>query len=325
MYFLLKGDIATRDGDYAAAAQAYQQAIDAGATTTGSYFLAHALTQTNQPEQAAQVRAEFDAHWTATAEPVSLLVLADNQALYVMQPQVIQDDAEQSLAVTAIYSNFWPHKTYRIRQWRIEVVSPDSATRYAETDSAAMFINPFPVRATTTLTLPEAVEPLSPATVFITPMYSNPVTAEPLLVPITLNRPDNVTMPDDVLPLDLQFGDAITLSGYTMAADAGQIDLTLYWHTDRTLPENYQIFVHVLDAEGNILVQEDTAPAQNRYPTSQWRAEVTIADRHALVVEALPDDFTIRLGMYRLPDAIRLPITPVDARVQDDSVLLTAR
>ena len=323
MYFLLKGDIATQNGDDAAAVQAYQQAIDAGATPTGYYFLAQALTQANQPTQAAQAQATFDAQWSAAAvEPVSLLTLTDNQALYAMQPQVMQDEATQTLAVTAIYSNFRPHDTYPIRDWRIEAVSPDSATRYGEIDAPTLFANPFPIRAMTTLELTETVEPLSPARVFITPLYSNQVTAEPLLVPVTLNRPDSVSLPDDALPLDLQFGEAITLLGYTIAVNADELDLILYWQTDSPLPENYQIFVHVLDAEGNILVQEDTAPAQNRYPTGQWRTNVTIADQHVLTVEGLPDDFTVQVGMYHLPDAIRLPVTPVDATVQDNSVIL---
>jgi len=64
---------------------------------------------------------------------------------------------------------------------------------------------------------------------------------------------------------------------------------------------------------------------QGRYPTSQWRTGVTIADGHTLLVEDLPDDFAIRVGMYRLPDAIRLPVTLADDRVQDDSVLLNNR
>ena len=323
MYHLLTGDLAARDGNYEAAVQAYQQAIDAGAAATGQYFLAQALANSGQSEQAALARAEFDAWWPdGTLEPVSLLALAKSNALYAVQPQVTQDEAAQSLAVTAIYSNFRPHNTYPIRHWRIEVVSPDSATRYAEIDTPALLTNPFPGQATTTLALPENISPLSPATVFITPMHSNPVAATPLAVPVTLNRPGDAVTPDEALPVGLQFGDAITLENYALTTDADAIDLTLYWKTDSPLPEDYQVFVHVLDAGGNMLVQADTGPVQNRYPTSQWRTNVTIAAPHTLTVEDLPDDFAIRVGLYRWPDAIRLSVTPADERVQDDSVLL---
>ena len=211
--------------------------------------------------------SEFAAEWPdPSIEPVSLLALADHHALYAMLPQVSQDDAEHTLAVTAIYSNFRPHNTYPIRRWRIEVVSPDAVTRYAETDTPAPFANPFPVRATTLLSLPEDIDPLTPAVVVITPLYSNPVAADSMLAAVTLNRPGDIVLPDDALPVDLNFGDAITLAGYTLAVDSDEIDLTLYWQTDDVLPENYQIFVHVLDAAGNILEQADSAPAHGRYP-----------------------------------------------------------
>ena len=192
-------------------------------------------------------------------------------------------------------------------------------------DAPALFANPFPVRATTTLTLPKTIDSLSPATVFITPMHSNPVATKPLLTPITLNRPENVSPPANSIPVNLQFGESITLESYALITDADKVDLALYWQTDHELSEDYQIFVHVLNAEGYILTQADTTPVQGRYPTSQWRVGVTITDLHTILVEDLPDDFSIRLGMYRLPDATRLPVTPTDARVQNDSVMLRGK
>jgi hypothetical protein len=156
-------------------------------------------------------------------------------------------------------------------------------------------------------------------------MHSNTVTAAPLRAPVVLNRPDDAPMPADALPVNLQFGESITLRSYTLATADGQIDLTLYWQTDQTLPEDYQVFVHVVDAAGNMLVQADSAPVQNRYPTSQWRTGVTIADRHTLPLADAQDEFSVRVGLYRLPDAIRLPVTPSDARVLDDSVVLPGR
>jgi hypothetical protein len=81
----------------------------------------------------------------------------------------------------------------------------------------------------------------------------------------------------------------------------------------------------VLDAEGNMIAQADSTPVQNRYPTSQWRVETLIEDAHQLRVDNLPEHFGLRIGMYRLVDATRLSISPVDERVQDNSVLLYSR
>lgn len=323
LYHLLVGAVAWREGRHDDAINAYERAIDAGATLTGRYFLAGVLEQAGQAERAAQVRTEFEAGWPdATLEPVSLLTLADKRALYVMQPQVTADEVAGELTVEAIFSNFRPHDSYPVRIWRIEIVSPDSATRYATIDAPATVVDPFPVRARTTLSLPVGIEPLTQALVFITPLYSNPVKADPALVPVTLNRPGDVPIPENATTVDLNFGDAITLESYTLATDGDRIDLMLYWQTAAVLAEDYQIFVHVLDSDGDIITQTDTAPLQGRYPTGQWRAHVTIADAHRLSVENLPENFSVRVGLYRLPDATRLSVSPVDERVQDNSILL---
>jgi hypothetical protein len=71
-----------------------------------------------------------------------------------------------------------------------------------------------------------------------------------------------------------------------------------------------------------MIAQDDGAPVDDRYPTSSWREGVTIADRHVIPVENLPDDFRVYVGMYRLPDNTRLPITPVTENVQSDRVML---
>jgi hypothetical protein len=36
----------------------------------------------------------------------------------------------------------------------------------------------------------------------------------------------------------------------------------------------------------------------------------------------MPSHFSIRVGLYRLSDNTRLPITPADKRVQDNSILI---
>jgi hypothetical protein len=138
-----------------------------------------------------------------------------------------------------------------------------------------------------------------------------------------LNRPDSVEPAPGYQVLDLAFGEDIWLQSYVLETSDEGIDLTLYWSADEQPTEDYQVFVHVLDGAGEMLAQDDGAPVQNRYPTSQWREGVTIADPHHIPVENLPDDFRVYVGLYRLSDQTRLPITPADDRVFSDSVLLT--
>lgn len=257
------------------------------------------------------------------SESIPLLAIAESGSPFVMQPVVAQDEAAGTLTVTATYGDFQPQRGYPVRFWRIQVVKASSNEMLASVDAPAELEENVLVRVPVTLPLPDHVEPLTPALVIITPAHNNAVTYPPALVPVTLNRPDSAIIPAGAEAVGLQFGESITLENYTLEAAAGRLDLTLYWQTGAPLAENYQVFVHVLDAAGEIIAQDDSAPVQNQYPTGQWREGVLIADPHRIPVDNLPDGYSVRVGLYRLPDGTRLPVD--DPRAEGDSVRLFPR
>lgn len=321
LYHLLTGDLALRGGQPDAAVAAYQRAVDAGAGLTGQYFLAQALEQAGQQARAEQLRAAVAADWPeGIIELVSMLDIAETRRIFVMQPQIEQNEAEHTLTVTATYGSPQPHAAYPVEAWRIEVISPDAATRYALEDAPAITIDNALVRAAITLTLPDDIPPMTPALVVITPMHSSVVANTSAVVPMVLNRLDSAAVPENATALDLQFGESITLDSYMLDRRTNALDLTLYWQAETPLPEDYQVFVHVVDANGEIITQDDTVPGG--YPTSQWRSGVIIADRHTIAVTDLPDTWGILVGLYRLSDFTRLPIMPADARITADSALI---
>ena len=238
---------------------------------------------------------------------------------FVMQPDIMQDDDAHTMTVTAVYGNPQPQNGYPVQFWRVEVISPDASVQYAARTIDAVFADNALVRVPVTLALPDDLDPLTPALVVITPAHNNAVTYTPATVPVVLNRPDSVEPDPGYQVLDLDFGDDIWLQSYKLEATDEGIDLILYWEASNQPREDYQVFVHVVDAAGEMLAQDDGAPG---YPTSQWRTSVTIADPHHIPVENLPDDFRVYVGLYRLSDQTRLPITPAGERVVSDSVLL---
>ena len=322
MYDLLSGDVAARDGRLDEAIQAYEAAIADGATLPGHYFLAQTLDANGDTARARQVRDQLSADW-ASDQPfpplAPLLTIAASGDPFVMQLQVIQEEA--ALDLSASFGDFQPQQGYPLSFWRVEVISPDSSTHYAQVDVPPLLIDDALVRQTIHLDLPDNIPTLSPALVFVKAGASNAVTTTAASLHVTLARPPVATMPASAVPLQVAFGDAITLESYTLERELGQIALTLYWRTSDILTEDYQVFVHVLDQNGNFIAQDDSAPVQNRYPTSQWRTETLIADEHDLSV-SLPAHFSIRVGLYRLSDNTRLTISPADERVQDNSLLI---
>jgi hypothetical protein len=71
--------------------------------------------------------------------------------------------------------------------------------------------------------------------------------------------------------------------------------VTMRWAASEPLTKDYQIFIHLLDENENIVMQADGPPAAGWYPTSWWPVGEIITDQRDIV---LPDN--LPSGSYRL-------------------------
>lgn len=107
-------------------------------------------------------------------------------------------------------------------------------------------------------------------------------------------------------------------------ASAGTLEVI--WHARATPAEDYQAFIHIVDAAGTLVASFDGPPMRDtRYPTSRWRSGDRIPLRvpWSIPVPAKAGDrFTVRIGLYSLaPGNPRLPaIDPLGDRWPDDAV-----
>jgi hypothetical protein len=102
----------------------------------------------------------------------------------------------------------------------------------------------------------------------------------------------------------------IDLVGYDLQSKAGnQYTLTLYWRASGVPPRDYTVFVHVLDADGQLRTQADGPPDHNRVPTSTWRPGQIIPDAHDLSLAGLPaGPYKVQAGLYLAPNGPRLAV-----------------
>ncbi len=102
----------------------------------------------------------------------------------------------------------------------------------------------------------------------------------------------------------VQFGSAIELVGYDLAeavyAPGSSLKVTLYWHAQQTPDRNYRVFVHLLDAEGQIVAQHDGAPGEGELPALGWLPGEYLVDIHRLALPpALPAGaYSLLVGLY---------------------------
>jgi hypothetical protein len=114
---------------------------------------------------------------------------------------------------------------------------------------------------------------------------------------------------------DITFGDKgqIRLIGYDLdgaeLTPGEAIDLTLHWQGLAIISIDYTVFIHIIDAAGELATQQDTMPGDGRYRTSLWFVDETIRDQHHIVLPSeLPSgEYRIALGLYYWATGERLP------------------
>ncbi len=134
-------------------------------------------------------------------------------------------------------------------------------------------------------------------------------------------------MADIAHPLDARLGDRIRLRGYSLlsedVASGGIVQITLFWEALDAISERYKVFVHLLDGGGHVVGQRDAEPGGGAAITSSWRAGDRIADNYGVPVPpgTPPGEYRLEIGMYRLSDGARLPITLGGAAAGDHLLL----
>lgn len=106
------------------------------------------------------------------------------------------------------------------------------------------------------------------------------------------------------------------------------LPVTLYWLNLHDTAQNYKAFVHLVDAAGTVRAQQDGDPGGGFSPTSRWRANELILDRHRVVLppDLPPGPYTIKAGLYQLDPLRNLSVVPTtpDDRVSVGQVEVLA-
>jgi 4-amino-4-deoxy-L-arabinose transferase-like glycosyltransferase len=138
-------------------------------------------------------------------------------------------------------------------------------------------------------------------------------------------------IPDKLLPLQYvqsaQLSDAILFLGYDVEGEPkpGRIvHLTLIWQALQDMEEDYTVFTHLIDGEGNIWGQKDSPPAGGLYPTSQWEEGEIVRDQYAIAIspEALPGAYQLEVGMYLVETGERLVVRDEEGPLPENRILL---
>jgi hypothetical protein len=123
------------------------------------------------------------------------------------------------------------------------------------------------------------------------------------------------------------FGDQIALIGYDFDPNdinpGDQADVTLYWKAMSPMDINYQVFVHLLDENGQIIAQSDKLNPSD-FPTRRWPIDKYVRDEHILDIpeNLAPGDYSLSAGLWVAADGWRLPLLGGSGEQVDDKFRL---
>jgi hypothetical protein len=137
------------------------------------------------------------------------------------------------------------------------------------------------------------------------------------LLPVEALQPEH--------PLQVLWGNAISLQGYDLHQSAEMLELTIYWQAQRRMDTSYKFFVHLINpVTGDIIAQDDAVPRRWTYPTTEWKRDEVVQDTISLPLDGGPGQYHLMVGFYDPGTGERLPAYTADGeRSPDDAVPLT--
>ncbi|NIN65363.1 MAG: hypothetical protein GTO63_11820 [Anaerolineae bacterium] len=143
------------------------------------------------------------------------------------------------------------------------------------------------------------------------------------------SRPRELSLRHEV---DVVLEDKFHLLGYHLNGrffpPGEEIELTLYWRGldyASYFGTDYSVFVHLVDAVGQLRAQTDGHPVGGLYPTSRWRStKVVIPDHRSISVPTRipPGRYRLEVGMYLLPTGERLQVRDQSGEDIGDRVIV---
>ncbi len=123
-----------------------------------------------------------------------------------------------------------------------------------------------------------------------------------------------------------QAGMVLNAIDFPRSIERGEpLDITATWSTEQPVQQPYTLFIHLLDAQGQLVAQHDGMPLDAAWPTTCWQAQQGFSDHYHLTLppDVEPGNYRLTLGFYWLPTQERTPLLSQSAPAIDQLVLGT--
>jgi hypothetical protein len=127
-------------------------------------------------------------------------------------------------------------------------------------------------------------------------------------------------MPAADREVDAHFGDFALENYRTQKTDSGLL-VMVEWSLKQVTTNNDSWFIHVVDASGNVVAQQDRQPQGGYAPTSSWKMGETVID-HLYFPDVKGDGLRLRVGWVDPATQNLLPTIDRDGKAVPDNFIL---
>lgn len=109
-------------------------------------------------------------------------------------------------------------------------------------------------------------------------------------------------------PLDAEFENGMALRGFALSSRAlacnEKLGVTLFWTTEKPIPESYRVFAHLVNSQGAVAGNKDVIPGRGAYPTVYWKPNEMFQDTIYVPLHrgARAGNYDVILGAYKFGD-----------------------
>lgn len=134
--------------------------------------------------------------------------------------------------------------------------------------------------------------------------------------------------PEIDVEVDAAFEDRVRLLGYDEAVVSAESRLTqtLYWQAIVEKSRSVKYFLHVTDADGNVVAQADAMHRNWAYPNYEWASAEIVPDTVEIDMSDVPaGDYQLSIGLTDLDTSERLPIKDSNGSPIINNIFLLGR
>jgi hypothetical protein len=137
-------------------------------------------------------------------------------------------------------------------------------------------------------------------------------------------RPSVTMAGEQVISANFCFGTDIELKAYKLDRHPGSVVLRLNWRAVQLPSADYTVFVHLVNASGDIVAQNDHQPLAGEAPTSTWPAGYSLIDEVQLLLppDLATGDYWLLAGLYDFATGKRLAVSDESGAPLGDSAPL---